>query len=119
MQGRILQINISEGGVPKRPILSGVITESGVRGDGHAHPEYHGGPGKALLLISSEMIDQLKAAGWPLFPGALGENLTTQGLDFSQLRTGQRFRIGDVFIELTRLRKPCATLDVYGAGIQK
>ena len=119
MNGRIVQVSISEGGVPKRPILLGLVTEEGVDGDRHAHPQFHGGPRQALLLIASEIIEDLKAAGWPLFPGALGENLTTEGLDYSQLRVGQRFAIGEIEIELTKLRKPCATLDVYGAGIQQ
>ena len=74
---------------------------------------------KALLLITSEGIDELVAQGYPLFPGALGENLTTVGLDRRQLRAGQRFLAGQVFLELTKRRAPCATLDVYGRGIQR
>ena len=65
-----------------------------------------------------EGIDALKSQGFPLFPGALGENLTTRGLDLRELRIGQRFRVGEAEIELTHIRTPCATLDVYGSGIQ-
>ena len=118
MTGSILQINISPGGIPKRPISEAIVTVEGIRGDGWAHPDIHGGPNQALLVITSEGIDELIAQGYPLFPGALGENLTTLGLDRRQLRTGQRYRAGDVFIELTKRRAPCATLSVYGAGIQ-
>ena len=53
-----------------------------------------------------------------MFPGALGENLTTRGLDRRELRVGLRLRLGKAEIELTRLRAPCATLNVYGSGIQ-
>ena len=119
MSASILQINVSSGGVPKRPILKGEVTPLGLAGDAHAHPQIHGGPRKALLLITSEGIDELKAAGFPLYHGALGENLTTQGLDRRTVRLGQRYRIGQVTIEITKVRVPCETLNPYGPGIQK
>jgi MOSC domain-containing protein YiiM len=43
----------------------------------------------------------------------MGENLTVSGIDFRQLRAGMRFRAGEAFIELTKLRTPCNTLSVY------
>jgi MOSC domain-containing protein YiiM len=116
----VLQINVSPGGVPKLPIPQGVVTPLGIAGDGHAHPQIHGGPRKAILLITAEGIDELKAQGFPLYHGALGENLTTQGLDRRKIRIGQRYRIGDILLEITKLRQPCDTLSVYGLGrIQK
>src|ERR1700687_1979557 len=119
MTGSIIQINISPGGLPKRPIREAIVTAEGIQGDGWAHPDIHGGPNQALLLITSEGIDELVAQGFPLFPGALGENFTTLGLDRRHLRAGQRFRAGEVFLELTKRRAPCSTLDVYGSGIQR
>jgi MOSC domain-containing protein YiiM len=119
MTGSILQINISPGGVPKRPIAEATVTPAGILGDSWAHPDIHGGPWQALLLIGAESIEELTALGFPLFFGALGENLTTSGLDRRQMRFGQRYRIGEVFLELTKMRGPCATLDVYGPGIQR
>ncbi|MEO8025459.1 MAG: MOSC domain-containing protein [Bryobacteraceae bacterium] len=118
MTGRILQVNISRGGVPKRPIPEGIVTLRGVDGDDWAHPKFHGGPKQAILLIAAEAIEQLIAGGFPLSPGALGENLTTVGLPASQLRIGQRFRAGTAVIELTKVRVPCETLSVYGSDIQ-
>lgn len=118
MTGSILQINVSPGGIPKRAIQEAIVTAEGIRGDGWAHPDIHGGPNQALLLITSEGIDELVAQGFPLFAGALGENLTTRGLDRRQLRAGQRFRAGEVFLELTKCRAPCDTLNVYGPAIQ-
>jgi MOSC domain-containing protein YiiM len=115
--GSILQINVSKGGVPKRAIAEGQVTPFGIAGDLHANPEIHGGPQRALLLITAEGIDELIGCGFPLSYGALGENLTTQGLDRRALRAGQRYRIGQVVIELTRTRGPCATLNAY-PGIQ-
>ena len=64
------------------------------------------------------MIEELQSLGLALFPGALGENLTTRGLDRRALRCGQRFRVGEAALELVRMRTLCATLDAYGAGIQ-
>ncbi len=117
--GSIVQINVSRGGLPKRPVPEADVTALGIVGDEHAHPRIHGGPRKALLLIASEGIEDLIAHGFPLFYGALGENLTTRGIDRSAMRPGQRYRIGgDVLIELTQLREPCYQLDVYGAGLQ-
>jgi len=119
MTGSILQINISPGGIPKRAIREAIVTVEGIRGDNWAHPDIHGGPNKALLLITSEGIDELIAQGFALYPGALGENLTTQGLDRRQMRPGQRYRAGEIVLELTKLRTPCATLDIYGPAIKQ
>ena len=79
MQGAIVQVNISPGGLPKRAITEGWITPLGIEGDLHAHPEIHGGPLKAILIVASEVVDALAARGYPLFYGAMGENLTTRG----------------------------------------
>ena len=117
MTGYIIQISISRGGVPKRPIPEGVITPLGVEGDQCAHPEIHGGPRQAVLLIAAEAVDELIARGYPLFYGALGENLTTRGLDRRQLRIGQTLRAGGALLEITKVRGPCSTLDVYGPTI--
>ena len=117
MTATIVQVSMSAGGVPKRATPSAELTEFGIAGDSWRYP-YHGGRRKALLLITIEGIDELGAQGFPLFPGALGENLTTRGLDRRQLRLKQRFRVGECEIELTQIRTPCSTLEVYGAGIE-
>jgi MOSC domain-containing protein YiiM len=117
--GSIVQVNISPGGLPKRPIAEAVVTPEGIRGDGWAHPDIHGGPDQALLLVTSEGIDELIGEGFPLFAGALGENLTTLGLDRRRFRVGQRYRAGEIFFEITKRRGPCAALNVYGVGIQR
>jgi len=115
MQGRIIQLNVSKGGLPKFPVPSAYATPLGLEGDAHRNPLVHGGPQKALLLISSEDIATLCAAGFPVFSGALGENLTIEGLPFRDLRPGMRFRAGEAVIVLTRPRSPCANLDVYNS----
>ena len=80
MTGTIIQVNTSLGGLPKRPVSNAFITPLGIAGDRHAHPAIHGGPRKAILIVASEAVDQLTERGYPLFYGALGENLTTRGL---------------------------------------
>lgn len=118
IEGRVKQINASKGGVPKLPVLQADVTTLGISGDVQRNRKYHGGPRKALLMIASEVIDELRGEGWPVFYGALGENITTAGIDHRSWRTGLRYRIGSVLVELTTPRQPCATLDPYGPGIQ-
>jgi MOSC domain-containing protein YiiM len=115
--GIVLQVNVSSGGIPKRQIAVGELTPSGITGDSWRYA-FHGGPKQAVLLITLEGIAELVAQGFPLYPGALGENLTTQGIDRRGLRFGQHLRVGSATIELTKMRQPCATLNPYGAGIQ-
>ena len=119
MTGIILQVSVSKGGVPKRAIPVGTLTTAGLDGDGHAHPDIHGGPRQAALLITAEGIEELAAKGYPLVYGSLGENLTTRGIDRRAWRVGQRWQIGaEVVVEITKRRAPCQTLNVYGPGIQ-
>jgi MOSC domain-containing protein YiiM len=109
---------VSPGGLPKRPVPQAFLTPLGFKGDAVAHPDIHGGPRKAVLLVTGEAIGELVARGYPLFPGALGENLTTRGLERRDLRVGMRLRAGEAILELTRLRVPCASLDVYGPSLK-
>ena len=117
MTGKVVQVAASQGGVPKTALPSATVTASGIDGDAWRYP-FHGGRRRAILLITLEGIDELNANGFALFPGALGENLTTRCIDRHRMHLGQRFRAGDAAIELTQIRTPCATLDVYGSGIQ-
>jgi MOSC domain-containing protein YiiM len=112
--GTIVQINISAGGLPKRPIESGIVTLLGLEGDAHRHTEVHGGPEKAILIVASEVVDDLTERGWPLFYGALGENFTTRGLDFQSLRLGDELQAGSAVLQITRPRVPCTQLHVFG-----
>lgn len=116
---RVLQINVSNGGVPKLPITEGEVTRLGLTADRHAHPHIHGGERKALLLITAEGIEELKEAGFPLYHGALGENITTEGIDRRSIYIGHRYRIGEIVVEITKVRSPCEQLSVYGFDIQR
>jgi len=119
MQATILQVSISLGGLPKYAVPQAYIAPLGLEGDRHAHPQIHGGPQKAVLLVSAENLEALAALGFPLAPGALGENLTTRGLDFRQLRIGDRVRAGGALLEIAKPRGPCSQLDIYGPGLAR
>ena len=118
LQGTIIQVNTSLGGLPKRPIAEALVTPLGLETDRHAHPSIHGGPRKAVLLIASEIVDELCARGYPLFYGALGENLTTRGLPVRDLRIGDQLQAGGALLEVTQPRGPCSALHVYSPTLK-
>jgi MOSC domain-containing protein YiiM len=119
MRGAIHQINISQGGIPKRSIPEANVTVQGIQGDSWAHPRFHGGPNQALLLLSLEDIESLRQLDYCVYSGALGENLTTHGINMRDVRVADLFRAGEVLLQITKLRVPCRTLDSVKPGIQK
>lgn len=116
MHGRIEALCVSPGGLPKLHVPSARAAAHGLEGDTHNHPGIHGGPAKALLLVAAESLERLRAEGFAVAPGVLGENLTTRGIDFSLLASGMRLRAGEAVLELTRLRTPCRRLDFLNSG---
>jgi len=108
---RIYQINVSNGGVPKRPIDVATVSELGIEGDAHNDQRSHGGPERALCVYSIEHIKELQAEGHPVAPGTMGENVTTEGIDLSGVVPGDRFQLGqDVIVEVTRYTTPCVKI---------
>lgn len=111
MNGQVVTINTSPGGVPKLATSEARVTEVGIEGDGHTYSG-HGGPDKALCLYSLERILAFQASGHPIFPGSLGENLTIIGLEWSDISFGDRFRVGDeVEIEIVSAAAPCPKIE--------
>jgi MOSC domain-containing protein YiiM len=114
MTGRIFQLNTSAGGVPKLAIREGHVNELGLVGDEHRFPDIHGGPDRALCLFSLERILELQAEGHPIFPGAVGENVTVTGLDWQQVVPGAQLSLGnEVLLEITSFTTPCNTIPAY------
>src|SRR5712691_13567473 len=112
MTGQIFQLNISAGGVPKLAVRQGEVNELGLVGDEHRFPDIHGGPERALCLFSLERILELQAEGHPIFPGAVGENITIVGLEWDKLQPGHRLALGnEVLIEITRYTTPCNSME--------
>jgi MOSC domain-containing protein YiiM len=110
VSARIAGISASLG-VPKRRVPSAKVTVLGLEGDGHRNTEHHGGVERAVCLYGLEQIEALQAEGHAIAPGALGENVTVVGLDWSAVGPGARLRLGDeVVLEVTRYTSPCVTI---------
>jgi MOSC domain-containing protein YiiM/GNAT superfamily N-acetyltransferase len=108
MDGRVLQVNISPGGVPKLPVERAWVSEQGLDGDAHQHRYVHGGPHRAVALLGIEAIERVQADGHPIEPGSVGENLTTTGIELSRLPIGTRLAIGnELVLELSGAAGPC------------
>ncbi len=73
---------------------------------------------RQVHLIQAELHDELRAAGFVVSAGQMGENITTRGVDMLSLPTGTRLHLGDTaVVELTGLRNPCAQLDRFQSGL--
>ncbi|WP_445679149.1 MOSC domain-containing protein [Radicibacter daui] len=69
---------------------------------------------RQVHLIHGELLDALKAEGFAVGPGTMGENITTRGVDLLGLPQGARLKLGeDAVVEITGLRNPCHQLDKY------
>ncbi|GHH78674.1 sulfurase [Streptomyces sulfonofaciens] len=107
-------------GIDKRPVTGPVrvappgpkgVGTSGVAGDAVCDTRHHGGNDQAVYAFAREDLDRWQdAVGAPLANGVFGENLTTEGLDVSGARIGERWRIGpSLVLEVTSGRIPCQT----------
>ena len=108
--GRVLQVNVSLGGVPKTPVERAWVGTLGLEGDKHRENTVHGGPHQAVCLFGIEAIERLQSEGHPVEPGSVGENLTTTGIEWSLLPVGTRARIGaSLELEIAGATMPCKT----------
>jgi MOSC domain-containing protein YiiM len=106
-RGRVESINTSRGGVPKTSVFEALITEQGVDGDRQRDPRFHGGPDRAVVLFSLEVIRALQQEGHPIAPGSTGENLTVSGVDWTTVVPGAELAIGGVRLFITKYASPC------------
>jgi len=111
--GTIKSINLShKKGIAKKPVTEGLLIE-----DFGLEDDAHGGPGIAQVsLLALESIRQQKACLKNkeqlehLAPGDFAENITTEGLDLTELKVGDIFKVGaDSLLELSRIGKECHT----------
>jgi MOSC domain-containing protein YiiM len=73
---------------------------------------------RQVHLIHAELHDELRAAGFAVSPGDMGENVTTRGVDLLGLPVGARLYLGRAaVVEVTGLRNPCAQLDRFQPGL--
>lgn len=118
MQAVLVQLNTSNGGMPKRPVPSALVTKDGVAGDWQKNRKYHGGPDRAVCIYSEELYAWLRDQGTDLASGSVGENFTTRGLDLLKLKIGYRLRVGGTcVIEITKVRVPCNQLRKWDADL--
>jgi MOSC domain-containing protein YiiM len=72
------------------------------------------GSERQVLLMDSETLERFGIA-----PGAVKENVTTVGIDFQTLETGQSLRIGESLLEITGPCDPCPRMDEIRMGLQQ
>ncbi|HEY3834308.1 MAG TPA: MOSC domain-containing protein [Acidimicrobiia bacterium] len=105
--GTVVQINVSDGGVPKRPVDAVAVGYRGLEHDRQRSRRHHGRVWQALCLYSTEAIARFQAEGHPIEWGSAGENFTVEGIDWAAVRPGTRLRIGDVLAEISLPALPC------------
>jgi MOSC domain-containing protein YiiM len=75
---------------------------------------------RQVHLLQAELLAELTSNGFDIAPGAVGENVTTAGVDLLALPTSAVLRLGaEAAVRLTGLRNPCVQLDRYRRGLQK
>ena len=73
---------------------------------------------RQVHLLHAELFDALVPRNFAVFPGDLGENVTTRGIDLLALPTGTRLQLGaTAVVEVTGLRNPCAQIDRFQSGL--
>lgn len=130
MAGTVIAVSRSAGHTFSKPNEGSIrlLTGLGVEGDAHlgVTVKHRSRVAKdptvpnlrQVHLIHAELIDELEAAGFRVWPGAMGENVTTRGIDLLGLPTGTILRLGrDAVIEVTGLRNPCRQLNDFQPGL--
>lgn len=102
----VVSLNISkEKGTVKTPCDKVIVDERGILGDAHAG-KWH----RQISMLAQEDIDNfssIDADNRKFMPGEFAENITTRGIDFKKVSLLDRFKIGDVELELTQIGKMC------------
>ncbi len=102
MKARVCSVNLSKiKGVSKAPIpYAKLIDNFGLEGDAHA--------GDGIKQVSLLSFEAIKKAAKDLKPGAFAENITTEGIDLSTLKIGDKLRLGkNAVIEISKIGKDC------------
>src|ERR1700716_3814343 len=74
---------------------------------------------RQVHLIHAELFEEVRAKGFRIAPGELGENITTSGIDLLTLPTGTRLHLGEsAVVEITGLRNPCIQIDHFQNGLR-
>jgi MOSC domain-containing protein YiiM len=101
--------------IDKQPVDGPIkVGRLGLYADVQADRKHHGGEDQAVYAYAAEDADwwagELRRE---IPPGFFGENLRVEGLEVSNVRVGERWRIGAgtdaVVLEVTHARTPCMT----------
>lgn len=114
---------------PNRPAIR-LLAGFGVEGDAHlgATVQHRSRVARdptqpnlrQVHLIHEELHEELRAAGFAVRAGSMGENVTTRGVDLLGLPRGTLLRLGEsAVVEVTGLRNPCPQLDGFQPGLMK
>ncbi len=76
----------------------------------------HGRPGSSRQLLLMD-VDTLEEFG--IAPGRVKENITTSGIKLEGLLTGQRIRVGQALLEITKECEPCHQMDAIRQGLRE
>ncbi len=124
---KVIATNISKGtiitwhgkeektGIFKTPTQEPIfLGKTDVEKDTVVDRKYHGGLDKACYLFSAEEYKYWKK----LYPnldwdwGMFGENLTIAGLEESQIRIGDIYKLGGALVQISQPREPCYKLGI-------
>jgi MOSC domain-containing protein YiiM len=132
MTARVIAVAVSPTHTMSKPVQGRIrlIEGRGVEGDAHMgttvkhRSRVRVDPGAPNLrqvhLIHAELFDELRAKGFAIAPGQMGENITTRGLDVLALSKATRLHIGSsAIVEITGLRNPCTQLDGIHPGLME
>jgi MOSC domain-containing protein YiiM len=130
MDGRVLAVHRSGAYTFTKPTVASIelVAGLGVAGDVHAgttvkhRSRVVRDPSQPNLrqvhLIHTELHEELEACGYSIAPGAMGENVTTSGIELLALGRGTHLHLGpDAVVEVTGLRNPCLQLDGLAPGL--
>ena len=124
---RLVSLNVGrprEVETPRGPVLTAIwkspiegrvpLKRFNIAGDQQADLRVHGGENKAVYLYPSEHYAFWRGEypGMELPPGMFGENLTTEGIDETEVQIGDRFRIGTTVLQVSQPRMPCFKLNL-------
>ncbi len=126
---RVLAVHLDARHAFSKPTVHAIelLRGLGVRGDAHcgATVQHRSRVAKdptqpnlrQVHLLQAELLDELAARGLAMDAGALGENVTTRGLDLLALGAGAVLRLGPrALVQVTGLRNPCAQIEHFRPG---
>ena len=100
-------------GLPKQRVEKCIVTFKGIKNDynNYRTSKKKNTPDMAIMILSMDVINQLKNEGWPVKPGDLGENLTLDNVNYNSLKPRNKYKIGNVELQISFICAPCKKLE--------